>query len=176
VKDPDFVYITFIAATPEKVWEGLTGNDFIAKYWSGHQSKTDWKTGSPVTMYPFVGWGMDFTSIVDASRYSGVRFRVRGSLTAGCTISLVLGDPPHSMTPPFGTCPSACYAGGKTFLPTATLTDVTIPFTDLSPGDPPTGVNPARLIAVQWLINFIATDNPTGCSAQLMMDDVRFFP
>jgi uncharacterized protein YndB with AHSA1/START domain len=51
VKDPDFVYITFIGATPEKVWEGLTSNDFIAKYWSGHQTKTDWKPGSPVTMY-----------------------------------------------------------------------------------------------------------------------------
>src|SRR5471030_2397028 len=44
---PNFVYVTYIATTPEKLWKALTRGDFMRKYWhSGIQS--DWKVGSPV--------------------------------------------------------------------------------------------------------------------------------
>ncbi|MFJ2744889.1 ArsR/SmtB family transcription factor [Streptomyces sp. NPDC087440] len=42
---PQFVYTTYIAATPEKVWECLTDPDATAAYW-GHRNVSDWQTGS----------------------------------------------------------------------------------------------------------------------------------
>jgi uncharacterized protein YndB with AHSA1/START domain len=80
VKDPDFVYITFIGAAPEKVWEALTSNKFIAQYWSGHQITTDWKSGSPVTMQRANG-NMDWDGKVlesDPPRRLSYTFRIHG--------------------------------------------------------------------------------------------------
>ena len=46
-----FVYTTYINATPEKVWQGLTDPTFTRQYWrhptaGGVQMKSDWKKGS----------------------------------------------------------------------------------------------------------------------------------
>ena len=43
---PTFVYVTYIAATPERVWEALTDADLTASYW-GHRNESDWQPGSP---------------------------------------------------------------------------------------------------------------------------------
>jgi uncharacterized protein YndB with AHSA1/START domain len=40
-----FVYVTFIAATPEKVFEAITSADISARYW-GHSNVSDWQPGS----------------------------------------------------------------------------------------------------------------------------------
>src|SRR5688572_29327621 len=45
---PDFVYVTYIAATPERVWEGLTSGDFTQQYWGGLRIQSDWNVGSSV--------------------------------------------------------------------------------------------------------------------------------
>src|SRR3954471_15547336 len=42
---PSFVYVTYIASTPEKVWEALTDADLTAVYW-GHSNVSDWQPGS----------------------------------------------------------------------------------------------------------------------------------
>ncbi|MFB7509849.1 SRPBCC family protein [Streptomyces broussonetiae] len=42
---PSFVYVTYIASTPEKVWEALTDADLTAAYW-GHRNESDWRPGS----------------------------------------------------------------------------------------------------------------------------------
>jgi uncharacterized protein YndB with AHSA1/START domain/DNA-binding transcriptional ArsR family regulator len=42
---PSFVYVTYIASTPEKVWEALTDADLTAAYW-GHRNESDWQPGS----------------------------------------------------------------------------------------------------------------------------------
>jgi uncharacterized protein YndB with AHSA1/START domain len=42
---PTFVYVTYIAGTPEKVWEALTDADLTASYW-GHGNVSDWQPGS----------------------------------------------------------------------------------------------------------------------------------
>ena len=44
---PKFVYVTYIATTPEKLWEALTKADFTEKYWFGSRIKSEWKVGSP---------------------------------------------------------------------------------------------------------------------------------
>jgi uncharacterized protein YndB with AHSA1/START domain len=50
-----FVYTTYILASPERVWQGLTDPDLMKRYWR-HQSAgpkaflSDWKTGSTYEM------------------------------------------------------------------------------------------------------------------------------
>ena len=43
---PDFVYVTYIESTPERVWHALTDADLTASYW-GHSNVSDWQVGSP---------------------------------------------------------------------------------------------------------------------------------
>ena len=50
-RDTTFVYTTYIQATPEKVWQGLTDPTFTKQYWhhpvaGGVELHTDWKKGS----------------------------------------------------------------------------------------------------------------------------------
>jgi uncharacterized protein YndB with AHSA1/START domain len=42
---PEFVYTTYINATPERVWQALTDPAFTRRYW-GVTFETDWKVGS----------------------------------------------------------------------------------------------------------------------------------
>ncbi|MEO8806976.1 MAG: SRPBCC family protein [Burkholderiaceae bacterium] len=52
MKKPDFVYVTYIATTPEKVWQALVDTDVMAQYWVGPTAScarvnvSDWKPGS----------------------------------------------------------------------------------------------------------------------------------
>lgn len=41
-----FVYTTYIAAAPDKVWGELTSGVFTKKYWFGRTLQSDWKQGS----------------------------------------------------------------------------------------------------------------------------------
>lgn len=40
-----FVYVTYIRATPEKVFEAITRPEIARRYW-GHENVSDWKVGS----------------------------------------------------------------------------------------------------------------------------------
>jgi uncharacterized protein YndB with AHSA1/START domain len=44
---PQFVYVTYIRATPEKVWAALTDPQTIKKFWFGITAESDFKPGSP---------------------------------------------------------------------------------------------------------------------------------
>ncbi|HET7794926.1 MAG TPA: SRPBCC family protein [Rhizobacter sp.] len=50
---PDFVYVTYIATTPEKVWQAFTDPAVMRQYWyaphedcGGHTNVSDWRPGS----------------------------------------------------------------------------------------------------------------------------------
>jgi uncharacterized protein YndB with AHSA1/START domain len=45
---PEFVYITYIETTPEKLFQALTDSAFTKRYWFGTELRTDWRIGSPV--------------------------------------------------------------------------------------------------------------------------------
>ncbi|WP_408010423.1 SRPBCC family protein [Pseudalkalibacillus sp. A8] len=47
--DTKFVYVTYIATTPEKLWEALTSSEFTEKYFFGTKVESDWQEGSQVT-------------------------------------------------------------------------------------------------------------------------------
>ena len=46
MSETQFVYVTYIASTPDKVWTALTDADVSAHYWS-YSIQSDWKAGSP---------------------------------------------------------------------------------------------------------------------------------
>jgi uncharacterized protein YndB with AHSA1/START domain len=48
MEKPKFVYVTYIIATPEKVWEALTSPEFTRQYWFETELISDWKVGSKV--------------------------------------------------------------------------------------------------------------------------------
>jgi uncharacterized protein YndB with AHSA1/START domain len=45
VNKSKFVYVTYISATPEKIWNALLDAKFTRQYW-GHDNVSDWKPGS----------------------------------------------------------------------------------------------------------------------------------
>ncbi len=50
MRKPEFVYVTYIATTPDKLWHALTDRGFIQKYWMDCVLTSDWKVGSRMTM------------------------------------------------------------------------------------------------------------------------------
>ena len=47
---PEFVYVTYIASTPEKIFKALTDGNFTERYWFGARLRSDWKVGSSFEM------------------------------------------------------------------------------------------------------------------------------
>jgi uncharacterized protein YndB with AHSA1/START domain len=47
---PEFVYVSYIETTPEKLWEALTSSEFSRRYWFNTDVKSDWKVGSPFAL------------------------------------------------------------------------------------------------------------------------------
>lgn len=64
---PEFVYITYIETTPEKLWEALTSSDFSRRYWFGTELRSDWKVGSPLALV-MNGTTTDTGKILEAER------------------------------------------------------------------------------------------------------------
>jgi len=64
---PEFVYVTYIETTPEKLWEALTSSEFSKRYWFGTELKTDWKIGSPFALV-MNGTTTDTGEILEADR------------------------------------------------------------------------------------------------------------
>jgi uncharacterized protein YndB with AHSA1/START domain len=50
VDKPEFVYVTYIETTPEKLWQALTSSEFTKRYWFGTEVRSDWKVGSPFAL------------------------------------------------------------------------------------------------------------------------------
>ena len=45
MEKPEFVYVTYIATSPEKVWNALVDGEVTRKYWQ-HVNVSDWRPGS----------------------------------------------------------------------------------------------------------------------------------
>src|SRR6202790_933503 len=50
MRKPEFVYVTYIETTPEKLSEALTSSEFSKRYWFNTEMKSDWKVGSPFAL------------------------------------------------------------------------------------------------------------------------------
>lgn len=45
---PSFVYVTYIATTPERLWQALTSAEFTEHYLFGRRVESTWEVGAPV--------------------------------------------------------------------------------------------------------------------------------
>ncbi len=46
MKKEQFVYVTYIRTTPEKLWQALTEPEFTQRYWLQTQQESEWKPGA----------------------------------------------------------------------------------------------------------------------------------
>ena len=46
MKKSEFVYVTYIKTTPEKLWSALTDPEFMKQYWFGTHCESRWTAGS----------------------------------------------------------------------------------------------------------------------------------
>lgn len=51
MRKPEFVYVTFIKTTPDKLWHALTDTEFTQSYWFDCSLHSDWKAGSAMQMH-----------------------------------------------------------------------------------------------------------------------------
>jgi uncharacterized protein YndB with AHSA1/START domain len=87
---PQFVYVTYIETTPEKLWQALTSSEFTRQYWFGAEVRSDWKVGSPFAL-TLDGAITDSGAILEADpprrlSYSSIRS------TRSCATSLYRGS------------------------------------------------------------------------------------
>jgi Activator of Hsp90 ATPase homolog 1-like protein len=62
MSEPKFVYVTYIATTPQALWQALTDGAFTRRYWFGTTVESDWAVGSRVT-FRSNGWPAVLSSL-----------------------------------------------------------------------------------------------------------------
>jgi uncharacterized protein YndB with AHSA1/START domain len=67
MRKPEFVYVTYIETTPEKLWEALTSSEFSKRYWWNTSVVSDWKVGSPFSLV-MEGITTDVGEVLEADR------------------------------------------------------------------------------------------------------------
>jgi uncharacterized protein YndB with AHSA1/START domain len=95
-----FVYVTYIRATPEKLWEALTDSQFVRKYWFDANIECGWKKGSLWKMLFSDGRVADMGEIleIDPPRRRVIRWQnewkpeFKGEGPTRCTIELQAVD------------------------------------------------------------------------------------
>jgi uncharacterized protein YndB with AHSA1/START domain len=83
---PEFVYVIYIASTPEKVFEALTSTEASRHYWHGNFVESDWKVGSPFALRLVRHEKDDVTGEVleyDPPRRLSYSFRAQDNLDGG---------------------------------------------------------------------------------------------
>lgn len=48
---PEFVYVSYIATTPQRLWDALTRGEFTRIYWYDRRIESEWKVGTPVRFF-----------------------------------------------------------------------------------------------------------------------------
>jgi uncharacterized protein YndB with AHSA1/START domain len=48
---PVFVYVTYIASTPDKVFKALTDTEATGKFWFGNAATSSWTVGAPIEFH-----------------------------------------------------------------------------------------------------------------------------
>ena len=47
----EFVYVTYIATTPQRLWDALTKGEFTRQYWYDRRIESTWEPGALVAFY-----------------------------------------------------------------------------------------------------------------------------
>ena len=95
MRKPEFIYVTYIETTPEKLWQALTDGDFTERYWFGVRLKSNWKAGSSFEMVRSDGTVSDAGKVIEydpprrlAYTFVNVSDEYKGELPALATFVL----------------------------------------------------------------------------------------
>jgi DNA-binding transcriptional ArsR family regulator/uncharacterized protein YndB with AHSA1/START domain len=89
---PSHVYVVYIRATPERIWDAITQSEFTLEYYYGSTVESDWTPGAEYT-YSIGGEPAINGSVLEADRPS------RLSMTFDARWDdEVIGDPPSRVT------------------------------------------------------------------------------
>lgn len=123
-------------------------------------------TTDPANAY--FGFGLYFSSCVDASAYSGVKFTIAGDLgNCGISFATTFSDAVSPNDDPRGACTLAsCFPPS---FPVTTTGTLVVPFASVSGGSPGT-IDPKSIIGVQWQMN---TPLGIACTANFTIADVE---
>lgn len=95
---PEFVYVTYIKTTPEKLWDALTSSEFSKRYWFDTELRSNWKVGSPFALV-MNGTTTDVGEILDADRPRRLSYTFRhvldDDLAAEPATKVVFALEPH---------------------------------------------------------------------------------
>jgi uncharacterized protein YndB with AHSA1/START domain len=67
MRKPEFIYVTYIKTTPEKLWDALTSSEFTRRYWFGTEVQSDWNVGSRFALV-MDGQTTDVGEVIEADR------------------------------------------------------------------------------------------------------------
>ncbi|MEH2512102.1 uncharacterized protein YndB with AHSA1/START domain [Nitrobacteraceae bacterium AZCC 1564] len=76
---PEFVYVTFIETTVEKLWDALTSSEFSRRYWFGTEVVSDWTVGSSFALV-MDGKTTDVGEILEAEKPRRLSYTFRHML------------------------------------------------------------------------------------------------
>ncbi len=73
----EFVYVSYIRTTPEKLWSALTDAEFARQYWFGMSCESQWTAGSAWKLVASDGHVLDAGEIIEADppRRLAIRWR-----------------------------------------------------------------------------------------------------
>jgi hypothetical protein len=124
----------------------------------------------------YSGYGLYFTSCLDATAYDGVSLVVSGNLGGG-TLSLQAqtnNDYPINVTSQKGACAgdwASCANNESTIAVTTTPALVEVPWAQFTGGEP-SAMEPNELLGLQWQVECNST---TSCAVDLTLGAVRFY-
>jgi uncharacterized protein YndB with AHSA1/START domain len=77
---PEFVYVTYIETSAEKLWEALTSSEFSKLYWWDTSVVSDWKIGSPFALV-LNGRTTDVGEVIESDRPRRLSYTFRHILS-----------------------------------------------------------------------------------------------
>ncbi|HEY1663572.1 MAG TPA: SRPBCC family protein [Verrucomicrobiae bacterium] len=65
---PEFIYVTYIKTTPNKLWNAIIDPEFMKQYWFGMHCESEWKAGSSWKLLFSDGSLADAGKIIESAR------------------------------------------------------------------------------------------------------------
>jgi hypothetical protein len=161
-------------------WSGILKPTYTIENGTLNIMETVSQSSSP----QYLGTTVYFNYCVDASQYTGVEFKISGSLSAACHLIFGANDVVHDDMKT-DMAKGKCDAGSSCYAPNmmvAGMVDSTpkvmqIPWiTGSSMPDVP--LDPSHLVGVQWQFTIDPTPDggqPDTCTAELHITDVKFY-
>lgn len=127
----------------------------------------------------YAGFGFWFGSCTDASQYQGLSFTLSGDLgDAQLELQLQIS---HNYPIDDGSSKGECQGTWSTctnpkttipFTTSDTPTPFQIPWTDLTGGQPTSGMDPTEILGIQWQLNCASG---AECPVNVVLDDLQFY-